>query len=310
MGTVQHQRRPALKPDGYTDSAGDCNDGDSTVFPSATERCDGQYNNCSADGYSPSSAPANEIDNDGDGYVECSLDAGGWDGSVAKLGDDCDDTDAGIYPGLSWYRDGDNDGFGSGEATLSCAQPENHVRNNTDCNDSRDFVYPGAGELCDGIVNNCSNLASGVPTNEIDNDGDGYVECTLDGTWLGASSKKGDDCNDTDASLSPETLWYQDSDEDAFGTSLSTSRQCTQPVGYIATPGDCDDADITVYPGPASSAMANTITALTQRMMREQPLPMKQTMMLTVTSNVVSMPTVGMVAQSVAGKTVTILTPT
>ena len=104
-------------------------------------------------------------------------------------------------------------------------------------------------ELCDGIVNNCSNLASGVPTNEIDNDGDGYVECTLDGTWLGASSKKGDDCNDTDASLSPETLWYQDSDEDAFGTSLSTSRQCTQPVGYIATPGDCDDADITVYPG-------------------------------------------------------------
>ena len=85
------------------------------------------------------------------------MDAGGWDGSVAKLGDDCDDTDAGIYPGLSWYRDGDNDGFGAGEATLSCAQPENHVRNNTDCNDSRDFVYPGAGELCDGIVNNCSN---------------------------------------------------------------------------------------------------------------------------------------------------------
>ena len=26
-----------LKPDGYTDSAGDCNDGDSTVFPSATD---------------------------------------------------------------------------------------------------------------------------------------------------------------------------------------------------------------------------------------------------------------------------------
>ena len=32
----------------------------------------------------------NEIDNDSDGYVECTIDGAGWDGVSITGGDDCD----------------------------------------------------------------------------------------------------------------------------------------------------------------------------------------------------------------------------
>ena len=68
-------------------SDNDCDDGDNTIYPSAPEICDGQVNECGK------SLPSNEIDNDSDGYVECTLDPNGWDGSGSKSGDDCDDGD-------------------------------------------------------------------------------------------------------------------------------------------------------------------------------------------------------------------------
>jgi len=55
-------------------STGDCNDSDATVYSGASELCDGQDNNCDT------IVPANEVDNDSDSYVECSVDVGGWDG--------------------------------------------------------------------------------------------------------------------------------------------------------------------------------------------------------------------------------------
>lgn len=238
-----------LQPDGYTDATGDCNDSDNTVFPNATERCDGQFNNCLDPLYSTALAPDNEIDNDSDGYVECTLDAGGWDGSSSKEGGDCDDSDPSLFPGLAWYQDVDSDGFGAGESLQSCNQPEGYVRNNTDCDDGRDQVYPGAGERCDGIINDCSSLAGGLRAVEVDDDGDGFVECSLDGTWQGAVSKEGDDCNDTRADISPDTVWYADSDLDGYGTTTSTKRQCTTPANFILDDGDCDDEDSSVYPG-------------------------------------------------------------
>ncbi|USN56170.1 MAG: hypothetical protein H6765_09860 [Candidatus Peribacteria bacterium] len=38
-------------------------------------------------------------------------------------------------------------------------------------------MYLGAPELCDGLDNNCNAV---LPLNEIDNDGDDIVECTID----------------------------------------------------------------------------------------------------------------------------------
>ncbi len=208
------------QPTGTVSDDTDCDDTDATVKPGATEICDGQLNDC--DG---GSLPTDESDDDGDGYVECTWVATGWDGSGAVVGgDDCDDTDALSFPGgtetcdgvadedcdtqvdedgavdvVTWYLDGDSDGHG--DATISdldCAQPTGHVADDTDCNDADATVHPGATELCDGILNDCDG--SGLPSDETDDDGDGAVECTFDaGGWDGTNDVLDDqDCDDAD----------------------------------------------------------------------------------------------------------------
>ena len=67
------------QPTGYVTDNTDCNDDDDTVYPGATELCDGKDNDC-VDG-----VPANEADADSDGFRIC--------------GGDCDDTNAAINPG-------------------------------------------------------------------------------------------------------------------------------------------------------------------------------------------------------------------
>ncbi|RYZ54140.1 MAG: T9SS type A sorting domain-containing protein, partial [Sphingobacteriales bacterium] len=42
---------------------------------------------------------------------------------------------------------------------------------------------------------------------------------------------------------------FSDSDNDGFGTPLSSTVSCTQPNGYVTNSLDCDDGDNTVYPG-------------------------------------------------------------
>ena len=49
----------------------DCDDGDTYTYPTATEYCDGQYNDCENVAYDAELAPADETDDDGDGFVEC-----------------------------------------------------------------------------------------------------------------------------------------------------------------------------------------------------------------------------------------------
>jgi hypothetical protein len=66
------------------------------------------------------------------------------------------------YASLSYYVDGDNDGYGAGSAQLFCSNPgAGYSANNSDCNDSNANIRPGAADLCsnsidddcDGIVN-------------------------------------------------------------------------------------------------------------------------------------------------------------
>ena len=152
---------------------GDCDDEDALRHPDTEEICDGVINGCDA------TLPDDEIDDDADGFVDCTVVDSGWQGDASvQGGDDCDDDDPILFPTQEWYGDSDADGFGAGDdVQVSCAGPEGYVLNSDDCNDDDATIYPEANEICDGIVNACDGT---LPEDEIDNDGDGYVECSID----------------------------------------------------------------------------------------------------------------------------------
>ena len=173
--------------------------------------CDGQVNNVDAGANTCSTAlSADEIDNDGDGYVECTIDDNGWNGNdMLMQGDDCDDSD--------------------------------------------DTVRPSAIEVCDGQDNDC---AGGVPSNETDDDGDGYVECSVDvGGWDATAVTGYDDCNDADNTVFAFQTYSVDGDGDGFGHPTNTVSEClsTPSSGNVTNNTDCDDSSITTFPGAAPS---------------------------------------------------------
>ena len=166
-------------------SAGDCNDKAVGVSPGATETCNGIDDNCNGlvdEGV----LTLFFLDQDGDGYgtpVSTSACAAP-PGYTAKSGD-CNDFNLAIHPGApeqcndiddncngaadeglvqsTLYTDLDGDGFGAkqGKAKKKCLDqggepPLGFALSNDDCNDSNAAIFPGAPELCDGILNNCN----------------------------------------------------------------------------------------------------------------------------------------------------------
>lgn len=62
----------------------------------------------------------------------------------------------------TYYADTDNDGFGSASSAVQdCVQPAGYVTDDTDCDDTRDDVYPGAPGTGEDIDNNCNGLVEG-----------------------------------------------------------------------------------------------------------------------------------------------------
>ncbi|HEX6853300.1 MAG TPA: FG-GAP-like repeat-containing protein [Candidatus Polarisedimenticolaceae bacterium] len=60
---------------------------------------------------------------------------------------------------------------------------------------------------------------------------------------------QGNNVTEADFRTPCATLWYRDADGDTYGTSSLSQNACAQPTGYVATAGDCNDADDSMFPG-------------------------------------------------------------
>ena len=224
--------------DKITENQGDCDDTDAGIYPGAKEICDDRIDQ-DCDGFDEECPPdPTDVDDDGDGVTE-------------NQGD-CDDADAGIYPGAKEICDDridqDCDGFDEEcppDPTDVDDDGDGVTENQGDCDDADASIYPGAKEACDDAIDqNCDGVDEACPPDptDVDDDGDGVTEnmgdCNdADQTiFSGATEICGDgidqNCNGSDLACPPDP---NDVDNDGDGVTENM--------------GDCNDADLTVYPG-------------------------------------------------------------
>ncbi|MBK7759346.1 MAG: lamin tail domain-containing protein [Deltaproteobacteria bacterium] len=152
-------------PSGYLSQAGDCDDGDASVNPDATEVCGGADENCDGetDEGPPIDAALYYIDDDGDSFGDpsattraCALTAG-----LSEDDTDCDDSDATSYPGASdvCYDAVDSDCLG--DSDFDCdgdGYDTDAIKGGDDCDDTAISINPTAKEIQDAADNNCDGL--------------------------------------------------------------------------------------------------------------------------------------------------------
>ncbi|HHO53144.1 MAG TPA: hypothetical protein ENK18_20285 [Deltaproteobacteria bacterium] len=232
----------AAPPAAHVANDADCDDGDPAVNPAAIElTCNATDDDCDV-------ATSDDPDGDGDGDGVCSdcddtdaalnvadADADGFSTCAA----DCDDADAGRYPGAIELADGidqDCDGLVDEGTIWTDDDGDGFAEAGGDCDDTDAGVNPAAIEVCDGIDADCDGLIDDE-TDCYDDDGDGFSED--DG-----------DCNDGDIAVSPDATEDPangiDDDCDGITDDGATDRDGD---GLTADAGDCDDDDETVHPG-------------------------------------------------------------
>lgn len=160
-------------------------------------------------------------------------------------GEDCDDTNADVFPGqieicnegvdddcdeladnddlwfeeggvdvdsmTPWFVDADADGYGDPtQGYLACSPVGPEVADFTDCDDTRAYINPGMPEICNQIDDNCD-----------------FRE------------------DDEDPNLDVDTafLYTRDADGDGWGDLSDVVRSCNPLEGYTVDFGDCDDSD-------------------------------------------------------------------
>ena len=287
-GYVLYNRHTAAEVSGTETFEDDL--GTTTVL-SATNRADAYIQGASSSDYLATKVITGDFDGDGDAeivtyaygpnsnygqlaVVTLPNDVDG-DTFSAKEGD-CNDEDATVGLGSTWFVDADADGLGNASSTtVACTQPNGYVSNSDDCDDTDetaalatwydDADADGFGdattaqESCtqpSGTVSDatdCDDTDATVNPDVIwyvDADADGFggtatqVACTQPTGYVATSS----DCNDADASETPDTVWYADADADGFGSASATQLACTQPAGYVEDATDCNDTDATINP--------------------------------------------------------------
>lgn len=165
--------------EGWVEQDGDCSPEDYTVFPGATERCNGEDDDCD-ELVDEEVGDTYHLDADGDGFgdpeatvVDCDLPEGAVDNA-----EDCDDSDAAVHPGAEelcngvdddcneriddepvdpspWWRDADGDSYGDpSDQVEACDPPDGYVGNAEDCDDADPVSWddcagpPSSGGVC------------------------------------------------------------------------------------------------------------------------------------------------------------------
>ncbi|MCB9765474.1 MAG: FG-GAP repeat protein [Alphaproteobacteria bacterium] len=204
------------------------------------------------------------VDEDGDGYggdEDCDdLNPDvhvGADEVCDGVDNDCDGlTDNDAVDGVTYYTDGDRDGWGDdGRAVISCEALEGYALDGGDCNDADQDYHPGATEddCTDPNDYNCDGSVGFE-----DGDGDGFAACEECDDGVADINPDADElCDAVDNNCDGEIdedgavdapTWYYDSDRDTYGTADNTTRACEQPSRYVDNPDDCDDNDASVNP--------------------------------------------------------------
>ena len=254
-------RDVSLGTDSYSDD----------INPNASEACDGYDTDCSSGDYL--NEPANEQDDDSDGYAECSgFVATTTSGLVGGL--DCRDVSLGtdsysnsIRPGLAEVCDGydtdcstgtytnapadeeDDDGDGYVECTSYVTASTAGFTDGDDCRDVStgtdsysDDINPGVTEVCDGYDTDCSTgTYTNAPADEEDDDGDGYVECASYVTASTAGFTDGDDCRDVSTgtdSYSDDINPGESEECDGYDTDCSSGNYLNEPANEQDDDGD------------------------------------------------------------------------
>ena len=161
VGNSSISQVSCLQPAGYVLADGDCNDNDAAIVAPVIYYTD--------------------ADNDGFGDDATATPFCQAPVNMIAIGGDCNDANNAIYPGapeicdgldnncngqqdegltfLNYYFDGDDDGYGIGNPTVSCTPLTGYATLTGDCDDGNDTVYPGAtdtegnnvDENCDGV---------------------------------------------------------------------------------------------------------------------------------------------------------------
>ncbi|MEY4203839.1 MAG: hypothetical protein RL013_1542 [Bacteroidota bacterium] len=164
-----------------------------------------------------------------------------------------------------FYNDEDGDGYLAFE----------------DCNDHNPAINPGAGELCNGIDDDCDGIVDDsltVFTYFADSDGDGFGNADLSVSTCADTIPvgyvvAGTDCSDSNPAVYPGAVelcdgldndcngqiddgiiyytYYYDGDGDGFGNADASVSTCadTIPAGYVVAGTDCLDNDPAIFPG-------------------------------------------------------------
>ncbi len=162
---------------------------------------------------------------------------------------DCNDQDPNIQRPVTFYIDADGDGYPSGTTSLCSLTPPNSTYKTalqlqstaTDCNDND--------------VNIKSGIISGN-TYYRDFDGDGFGDANTSikdcSTPVGYVSSN-TDCNDAQANINQNTIWFRDADNDNY-TDSATFVGCVAPSGYklftalASSAKDCNDNNSLINP--------------------------------------------------------------